>query len=213
MITLFIVDDHHLIREGLKLILNKESTFRVIGEAQTGEEAIQWAQKHDVDVFLMDLNLPNLNGIDTTKKILRYKPESRILMLSIYVKEPIPSQAMTAGAFGFISKDASADDLIFAIKKIVRGQKYLYPAIAEQMALNPFKGIENPFDLLSARELQIAKMIVQGVSTIEIAEQLYLSNKTVNSYRYRLFEKLNISNNVELTRLAMEYHLIQLATI
>lgn len=209
MISVYLVDDHELVRTGIRRILEDERGIKVIGEAPDGETAVSWAKQNEADVVLMDMNMPGIGGIEATRKILRYQPHSRIIMLSMHTEDPFPTKVMQAGAFGFLSKSARPPEVIQAIRQVACGQRYLAPEIAQQMALSQLTQTdENPFKQLSERELQIAMMIINSMKVNDIAEQLNLSPKTVNSYRYRLFAKLGIGSDVELTRLAIRHKII-----
>ncbi|MBY5991892.1 UvrY/SirA/GacA family response regulator transcription factor [Ferrimonas balearica] len=208
MINVLLVDDHALVRTGISRILEDERGIKVVGEAEDGEQAVNWCRKNDADVVLMDMSMPGIGGLEATRKILRYNPDARIIILTVYTEEPIPSKVMAAGAAGFLTKNAPPADMVQAIRVVASGQRYIAPEIAQQMALKPFNPERNPFDDLSERELQITMMVTSGQKVSDISEQLNLSPKTVNSYRYRLFEKLKISGDVELTRLAIRYGMV-----
>lgn len=204
-----LVDDHELVRTGIRRILEDVKGLKVIGEAQNGEEAVQFCRKIAPDVVLMDMNMPGIGGLEATKKILRYTPDTKVIVLTVHTEDPIPTKVMQIGASGYLTKGAGSDEMINAIKAVNSGQRYLTPEIAQQMALSQFKSSdENPFNSLSERELQIMMMVTRGEKVPDISEQLMLSTKTINSYRYRMFEKLNISNDVELTHLAIRHGMI-----
>lgn len=209
MINILLVDDHELVRTGIHKILNDVKGFKVIGEAQTGEEAVQYCRKSEPDVVLMDMNMPGIGGLEATKKILRYAPDVKIIVLTVHSEDPFPTKVMQIGASGYLTKGAGPDEMINAIRAVHSGQRYITPDIAQQMALNQFKSVEeNPFNSLSERELQIMLMITRGEKVTDISKQLILSTKTINSYRYRMFEKLNVGNDVELTHLAIRYGML-----
>ncbi|SDJ22550.1 MULTISPECIES: UvrY/SirA/GacA family response regulator transcription factor [Ferrimonas] len=208
MIHIYLVDDHALVRTGIRRILDDERGIKVVGEAEDGEVAVNWCRKNDVDVILMDMNMPGIGGLEATRKILRFNPDAKIIVLTIHTEEPFPTKVMQAGAAGYLTKNAPPGEMVQAIRQVACGQRYLSPQIAQQMALNKFKTEENPFDDLSERELQIMMMITAGQKVSDISESLNLSPKTVNSYRYRLFQKLNIGGDVELTRLAIRYGML-----
>jgi two-component system invasion response regulator UvrY len=210
LVTVLLVDDHELVRTGIKRILEDNGNFRVVGEATTGEEALDWAKKNSADVVLMDMVMPGMDGMDATVKYLRIRPEARVIVLSMRTEEPFPTKVMQAGAFGYLSKAASPEEMITAINTVYHGRKYLSQEIAQKMALSTFdpKENDNPFNELSERELQITLLITKGMKAADIAEKLCLSPKTVNSYRYRIFEKLHISGDVELTRLAIRFKIV-----
>jgi len=155
------------------------------------------------------MNMPGMGGLEATRKILRYQPHAKIIVLTVHTEDPFPSKVMQAGASGYLTKGATPPEVLQAIRQVSRGQRYLSPEIAQQMALSQFNPAdENPFKSLSERELQIMLMITNGEKVNDISEQLNLSPKTVNSYRYRLFAKLGISGDVELTRLAIRYKML-----
>ncbi|WP_448248816.1 UvrY/SirA/GacA family response regulator transcription factor [Thalassotalea agariperforans] len=209
MINILLVDDHELVRTGIRRILEDVKGLKVIGEAQNGEEAVQFCRKSAPDVVLMDMNMPGIGGLEATKKILRYSPDTKVIVLTVHTEDPIPTKVMQIGASGYLTKGAGQDEMINAIKAVNSGQRYLTPEIAQQMALSQFKSSdESPFNSLSERELQIMMMVTRGEKVPDISEQLMLSTKTINSYRYRMFEKLNISNDVELTHLAIRHGMI-----
>ncbi|NRD73872.1 UvrY/SirA/GacA family response regulator transcription factor [Shewanella sp. VB17] len=209
MISVYLVDDHELVRTGIRRILEDERGIKVVGEAGNGETAVQWSRNNEADVILMDMNMPGIGGLEATRKILRYQPHARIIVLTIHTEDPFPTKVMQAGASGYLTKAATPPEVLQAIRQVVHGQRYLSPEIAQQMALSQFnQTAENPFKSLSERELQIMMMITSGEKVSDISEQLNLSPKTVNSYRYRLFAKLGISGDVELTRLAIRYKML-----
>lgn len=210
MINVLLVDDHELVRTGIRKILDEVKGLKVIGEAQTGEEAVQFCRKTEPDVVLMDMNMPGIGGLEATKKIIRYAPDVKIIVLTVYSEDPIPTKVMQIGASGYLTKGAGPDEMVNAIRAVNSGQRYITPEIAQKMALNQFKSPdENPFNSLSERELQIMFMITRGEKVPNISEQLVLSSKTINSYRYRMFEKLNVSNDVELTHLAIRHGMLK----
>ncbi|MDP2562572.1 UvrY/SirA/GacA family response regulator transcription factor [Psychrobium sp. 1_MG-2023] len=206
MINVFLVDDHELVRTGIKRLLEDVRGMKVVGEADSGETAVQWCRNNDTDIVLMDMNMPGIGGIEATRRILRLNPDIKIIVISIHSEEPYPTKVMQAGAAGYLTKGAAPNEMINAIRQVKTGQRYLSPEIAQQMALSQFRPAEdNPFQALSDRELQIMMMITTGQKVNDISEQLSLSPKTVNSYRYRLFSKLEVSGDVELTHLAIRH--------
>lgn len=210
MIKVLLVDDHDLVRLGIKRLLQDAAGIKVIGETDNGEEAIRLAKELIPDVVLMDIQMPGIGGLEATRKMMRHNPDVKILALTVHQDEPFPSRFLQAGAAGYITKGSNAEEMIRAIRTVQSGQRYISPEIAQQIALKRFsKTEENPIDSLSERELQIMLMITNGQKVPEIAEKLHLSPKTVNSYRYRIFEKLGVNSNVELTLLAIRLGLIE----
>ena len=140
MINIFIVDDHDLVRAGIKQILESFRGLSVIGEASSGEEAVTWCRQHQCDVILMDMSMPGIDGIEATKRILRYNPDARIIMLTVHRDDPIPTQVMKAGACGFITKGATPEETVKAIQEVYAGRRYIEPDVAQMMALERFNG-------------------------------------------------------------------------
>ena len=209
MITLLLVDDHELVRTGIRRILEDVDDFKVIGEVNNGEEAIKFCRQQSPDIVMMDMNMPGIGGLEATKQILRFADGTRIIVLSIHKENPIPGKVMEIGAFGYLTKDAEPNEMINAIRKVSVGQKYIAPDIAQQIAISRLsKAEDNPFEQLSNRELEITLMLTKGAKVPDIATHLNISAKTVNTYRYRMFEKLNVSSDVELTHLALRHKLI-----
>ena len=215
MISVFLVDDHELVRTGIRRILEDVRGLRVVGEAVSGEQAVQWFRENQADVILMDMNMPGIGGLEATKKILRFKPDIKIIVLTVHTETPFPLKVMQAGAAGYLTKCSAPDEMIHAIRAVNSGQRYISPEIAQQIALSQVctPVTDNPFKASSDREMQITMMITKGDKVQDIAESLNLSPKTVNSYRYRLFEKLNINGDVELTRMAIRYGILDAETL
>ncbi|MFT6835258.1 MAG: two-component system invasion response regulator UvrY [Francisellaceae bacterium] len=211
MIKVLLVDDHDLVRLGIKKLLSDIQGIEIVGEARSGEEGISLTDKLHPDVVLMDVKMPGIGGLEATKRIVRQHPKTKILVVTVYGDEPYPSKVLQAGATGYMTKGASVKEMIQAIQSVNAGQRYLSPEVAQQLALKHLShNEETPLDSLSEREMQVLVMITSGQKVNEIADQLCLSPKTVNSYRYRLFEKLNVDSDVELTHLAIRYKLIDM---
>ncbi|WP_409306180.1 UvrY/SirA/GacA family response regulator transcription factor [Pectobacterium sp. B1J-3] len=214
MISVFLVDDHELVRAGIRRILDDIKGLKVVGEASCGEDAVKWCRSNTADVVLMDMNMPGIGGLEATRKILRFSPDIKVIMLTIYTENPLPAKVMQAGAAGYVSKAAAPQEVICAIRAVHAGKRYIASDIAQQMALSQLEPqAETPLECLSERELQIMLMITKGQKVTEISDQLNLSPKTVNSYRYRMFSKLNISGDVELTHLAIRHGLFNAETL
>ena len=210
MINVLLVDDHHLVRVGINKILTSVKGLKVVGECETGEEAIKFCRNNEPDILLMDMDMPGMGGLEATKKILRFAPDVKIIVLTAYTEDPFPSKVMQMGAAGYLTKDAGPDEMVNAIRAVHSGQRYLPSDIAQKMALNQFKSVDdNPFNTLSDRELQIMLMITRGDKVQAISEHLILSPKTINTYRYRIFAKLNVEGDVELTHLAIRYGMLK----
>lgn len=209
MITVILVDDHRLVRAGLRRVVSEQPDMEVIAEASSGEEAIELVREHQPDVVLMDVNMSGLGGLEATRRIHQRYADIRIIGVSMYVDEPYPSRLLSAGAVGYIGKDSAADEVVAAIRRVHAGGHYVASAVAGNLAAHLSRGGGgSPFDALSQRELQVMYMLTQGLGTQAISDQLCLSPKTVSTYRYRLFEKVGVRNDVELTRLAMRYDML-----
>ena len=209
MIKILLVDDHDLVRLGIKKLLSDIKGFEIVGEAKSGEEAIDKVSKLKPHVVLMDVNMPGMGGLEATKRIVKQFTKVKVLIVTVYGDEPYPSRVLQAGATGYMTKGAGVEEMVQAINNVFSGKRYLSPEVAQQLALKHLTHQdESPFESLSERELQVLIMITSGQKVQEIADQLYLSPKTVNSYRYRLFEKLSVDTDVELTHLAIRHKLI-----
>lgn len=209
MIKVFIVDDHEIIREGLKKILKEESDLIVVAEAQDGVEALAKIQNTECDIMLLDMNMPGRSGIDLLSDLKALKPQLNILVLSIHPEDKFALRTLKAGASGYLCKDTALDELVVAIRKIHAKGRYLSATLAEQLAFDVMPDKESlPHEQLSSRELEIMLMLASGKKVKNIAAELSLSVSTVFTYRVRIFEKLSIKNDVELTHYAMNNKLI-----
>ncbi|MCX7120560.1 MAG: UvrY/SirA/GacA family response regulator transcription factor [Gammaproteobacteria bacterium] len=209
MINVLLVDDHDLVRAGIKKILDDISGIKVVGEAATGEEAVKIARKLHPHVVLMDVKMPGIGGFEATRKLVRIDPDIKVLVLTICDNDLYPARLLQAGAAGYLTKGASTDEMVRAIRTIHAGQRYISSEVANRLAFRHVSDHEkSPFELLSERELQVMMMITRGTNVQFIAESLHLSAKTVNSYRYRIFIKLKVKNDVELTLLAIRYGIV-----
>lgn len=209
LIKVLIVDDHELIRTGISRLLADFDKIKVVGEAESGEEAVTKARELRPDVVLMDANMPGIGGLEATRRLIRFDPDIKVIAVTVHNEEPYPTKFMQAGAAGYVTKGADIKEMVIAIRQVNSGKRYITPDVAQQMALKALNPDgESPFDILSEREMQVMLMITQGQKVQDISDQLFLSPKTVNSYRYRLFEKLNIENDVELTHLAIRHGII-----
>lgn len=204
------VDDHDLVRTGITRMLADVNGLNVVGEAASGEEALRDIRDVNPDVVLMDAKMPGIGGLEATRKLLRQNADVKVIAVTVCGDEPFPSRFLQAGASGYLTKGAAIDEMVKAIRLVHSGQRYISPDVAQALALRPFinDGEGSPFDQLSERELQIAMMIVNCQKVQEISDKLFLSPKTVNSYRYRVFDKLGINSDVELTLLAIRHGMV-----
>ncbi len=201
MIRILIADDHALFREGLKSLLEAEPDFRVIGEAASGREALRAALETQPDVILMDIQMPGLDGVGATKEILKEDPEAKVVMLTMYRQDAYVFEAVKAGARGYLLKDASADELIDAIRRVYAGEVLLDAELAEQI-IQDFhaKAQEIPTSSradLTDREVQILRLLAQGATNQEIADDLGISEKTVRNRLSEIFAKLHLNNRTQ----------------
>lgn len=211
MINVLIVDDHALVRMGIRRLLEQLLDITVVAEAENGETALALVKAHKPDVILLDINMPGIDGWEVTRRLKKTHPDIKIIAVTAASTDPmIPARLLQLGVVGYLTKESNADEMAMAIRKVFKGDKYICAEIAQQMAISSLTGPEEtPFDRLSKREMQVMRMITRGVSVPEISESLFLSTKTINGYRYRIFEKLTIKNDVELTYLAMKHKIIE----
>jgi DNA-binding NarL/FixJ family response regulator len=206
-ITLIIADDHKLFRLGLRQLLDKQPTVKVIGEAATGLEAAKMASELKPDVVLMDISMPELNGIEATRRIVDEDSDVRVIILSMHADRRYMQEALRAGAKGYLLKDSAPEEVMRGIQKVMRGQFYLSAAINQQLisAFIQFAepASDSPFALLSSREREVLQLLAEGRSTREIADKLNVSGKTVETHRMHLMEKLNMHTVAELTKYAV----------
>ena len=210
MINVMLVDDHELIRSGIKRLLNDVSGIEVIAEAETGEQAIRQVRKERPDVILMDISMPGIGGLEATRKICQALPGVKIIAVTIHDDDPFPARLLEAGASGYLTKGCDVREIISAIRSVHHGKQYITPEIAQKLALSFVNEREKtPLERLTPRETQVMLMVVRGETNKAISEKLCLSPKTTSTYRYRLFDKLGVENDVELTRFAIRHGLIR----
>jgi two-component system invasion response regulator UvrY len=206
---ILICDDHKIVREGLRQILGHLSEITMIDEAGNGHEAMDLLKKVDYDILLLDISLPDKNGLEVLQAVKERWPAINVLMLSMMPQEQYAIRALKMGASGYLTKDTASEELLLAVKKVSEGGKYISSSLAEGLALNLEK--ENyamKHNILSGREFEILIKIANGKSLQEIGNELFISVKTVSTYRSRIMEKMELSRNTELTRYCMENKLI-----
>lgn len=210
MIRVLVVDDHDLVRTGITRMLADIEGLQVVGQAESGEEALKQARELKPDVVLMDVKMPGIGGLEATRKLLRSHEDIKVLAVTACEDDPFPTWLLQAGAAGYLTKGAALEEMVQAIRLVFAGQRYISPQIAQQLALKSFQPQTNgsPFDLLSEREVQIALMIAGCQKVQSISDKLCLSPKTVNTYRYRIFDKLSIASDVELALLAVRHGMV-----
>ncbi|WP_227368056.1 UvrY/SirA/GacA family response regulator transcription factor [Halomonas sp. M20] len=209
MIKVIVADDHHLVRTSIAHMLSQEDGIQVVGEAATGEEALSLARTLRPDIVLMDIRMPGIGGLEATRKIARGMSDIKVVILTAYLEETFAQRLLEAGASGFISKGTAMDEVVRAIRAIQLGQRYISPEIAQRLVLAKMDTQDNPFDQLSSREMQVAMMIINCHKVNDISDRLFLSPKTVNTYRYRIFDKLGLQTDVELTHLGLRHGLVE----
>ena len=209
-IRVLIADDHAIVRQGLRQILSDTPDLTVAGEAENGVQAVQMVRTGEWDVVLMDVSMPDRNGIDALKILKKEFPRLPVLILSMYPEEQYAIRALKAGAAGYLTKQSAPELLVTAIRQVASGKKYVSPSLAEELANAIGDDSERlPHEKLSDREYQTLCMIASGKTPTEIAEALNLSVKTVSVYRARLLEKMNLRNNAELTHYGLKHGLAE----
>lgn len=199
---------------GILRLLDDCPDLCVVGEASSGDEALFLVKNHNPDVLILDMKMPGMDGWEVTRRLKQMNAHVKIIVLSAHSSQPFPTRVLQMGAMGYLSKESAMDEMVIAIRQVARGERYVSAKIAQQMAFNSLSTEEgSPFDRLSEREMQVLLMLAKGLSVSLIAKTLFLSSKTVNGYRYRMFEKLNIKNDVELIFLAMKHGVIQQPTV
>lgn len=208
-IKILLVDDHTLVRSAIRQLLQSNSSLQVVAEADTGESAIDLCKKHRPDLVMLDIELPDLSGIEVAKRLVHLGLPLKILAISGNFDETYLSRLIKLGVSGYLPKSAKPQEFSAAIKSILNGQTFISQAIAEKVTQAYLNQQHSPFDGLSQRELEILIMLCQGVKTADIAKKLFISPKTVNAHRKQLFLKLDVSNNIELAKLAIQHGLIK----
>lgn len=207
-LKVLVVDDHELVRAGLLRLLEENEEIDSIHEASSGEEALQMARDERYDLVLMDINLPGISGLEASDKMLMMAPESRIIIVTGRLEGSHIRKLLNAGVKGYITKGSSADDMSKAMRKVMAGEQYLSPDVAQQVAMDVINGDGgNPFDRLTSRETEIINLLLQGQRNRQISTHLHISEKTVSTHRTRAFEKLNINTTAELVRMAIRFDL------
>ncbi len=209
MIKILIVDDHLVVRQGIRGLLEDLEDMEVVADAKSGEQALALVKSLKPDVVLLDMKMPGIDGWEVTRRLQKTYPYVKVIAVTAISSEQLPTRVLHLGAKGYLTKESGAEEMVAAIRKVARGEKYLSAEIAQKMAINSLEAVQDsPFDLLSEREMQVMLMVTSGMTIQDIAERLFLSTKTINGYRYRMFEKLGIKNDVELTLLAMKHRII-----
>lgn len=209
MIKVLIVDDHALVRMGMRRLLEDLPDVNVVADAESGEQALTLVKLHTPDVVLLDMKMPGIDGWEVTRRLKKSNPHVKVIAVTAMCSDVMPTRVLQLGAMGYLTKESGAEEMAAAIRKVARGEKYLSAEIAQKVAINSLQEVPNsPFEMLSEREMQVMIMITSGLNVQDISDRLFLSSKTVNGYRYRMFEKLGLKNDVELTYLALKHGVI-----
>lgn len=207
MVKVLLVDDHELITTAIKALLNAADNITVIGVAESGEQSILAVEDLRPDVVLMDIEMPGMGGAEACRRILKIHPEIKIIGLSQHVNNSVPKQLLKIGAVGFISKKSSSEEMIHTIHKVMAGDVYLCADVADQFVIKTkTKDEDDPCSILSPRELEVVRLILQGKNIKEMVDILGVKDKTVNTFRYRIYKKLQVKNDVELIRLVDKFN-------
>ncbi|MGD1153822.1 MAG: response regulator transcription factor [Syntrophales bacterium] len=209
MIRIIIVDDHPVVRRGLKQILHEEPDIKVIGEAESAQEAFKIIRTIDCDAVVLDISLPGASGVEILKQLKYEYKKLPVLILSVHPEEQYAVRVMKAGASGYLTKESAPEELVKAIRKIISGGKYISSSFAERLIMDIDASGKPRHEKLSDREFEIMRMIAQGKAIKKIAEELYLSEKTVSTYRTRLLEKMKMTTNAEIISYALKNKLIE----
>ncbi len=208
-IRILSVDDHKMIHRAIAHLASEHEDLTVVGEAHTGEEALDFVEALGPDIALMDLNMPGIGGLEATERMRTRHPRVRVIVLSGHTHEPYPSRALAAGAAGFLCKNCAEEEMLVAIRRVAQGKRYISPDIAGQLSARLLRPDgASSFDLLSEREMAVALKITAGHGTQDIADMLKISPNTVSSFRRRIYDKLDVSNDVQLTLTAIRHGLL-----
>lgn len=206
-IRTFLVDDHALVRTGIRMILSGEVDIDIIGEAESGEQALPRIRELKPDVVVCDMHLPGISGLEVTERIMKGEYGAHVVIVSVLEDGPIPKRVLAAGASAYVGKGGNPAELVEAVREAARGRRFLGSGVAQNLALSNLGGNATPFDGLTRRELEVAMLLLQGLRQEDVAKRLSLSAKTVNTHKSRLFQKLGIDDGMSLARLARQYGL------
>ena len=212
MISIVIADDHGIVREGIRRLLESESNLEVCSEASDGREVLEQAAMHRPDIVVLDITMPRLGGLETLERLRADHKETKVILLSVHSDPPFIQSAIALGADGYVLKNGRADEIVTAIREVMNGGSYFSPAVAREIVeqlRSPKTATENPFEVLSGREREVLHLIAEGLSAKEVAVQLSISTKTVEAHRTSLMRKLGVRKATELVRYALKHGLIQ----
>ena len=209
MARIVVADDHIVLREGVKSLLDSVEGWEVVAQASNGFEVLSHVEAYQPDILVLDLSMPTLGGIETLSRLKKHSSTTSVLVLSAREDDISVREAIGAGAKAYVPKTADADELIFAIKAVLKGQAYLSPSICGSVVGDPNSGGESPLAVLSSREREVMKLLAEGRPNREVAKLLHISPRTIDSHRSNIMKKLSVSSNAELVQLALRYGLLE----
>ncbi|MCI0336303.1 MAG: response regulator transcription factor [Acidobacteria bacterium] len=214
MINIMLADDHPIVRQGLRALLESEHHFRLVGEAGDGLEAVRLATRLKPDVLITDLMMPGLNGLEVTRQVTKSLPQTRVIILSMYTNIAYVLEALRKGASGYVLKDSQAADLVLAVREVAAGRRYLSPPLSEralELYTQRMEAVpDDPYELLTNREREILQLVAEGRTSVEIANQLFISPRTAEGHRANLMRKLGLQNQAEIVRFALNRGILPL---
>jgi two-component system, NarL family, response regulator NreC len=214
MINIMLADDHPIVRQGLRALLESEQNFHLVGEAGDGLEAVRLAIRLKPDVLITDVMMPGLNGLEVTRQVTKSLPQTKVVILSMYTDDSYVLEALKNGATGYVLKDSQATDLVLAIREVAAGKRYLSPPLSErelELYAQRFESAPtDPYEFLTTREREVLQLVAEGRTSIEIAQQLFISPRTAEGHRANLMRKLGVQNNAELVRYALKRGILPL---
>ena len=214
MTDILLADDHHIVRQGLKSLLENEPHFRLVGEAGDGIEAVRLAERLKPDVLITDVMMPGLSGLEVARQVTKNIPKTRVVMLSMYTNDAYVFEALKNGASAYVLKDSQASDLVKAVREVAAGRSYLSPPLSETSlelyARKMKSALDDPYDLLTTREREVLQMVAEGRTSIEIANRLFISPRTAEGHRANLMRKLSLQNHTDLVLFALKRGILPL---
>jgi len=207
-IRVALVDDHAILRAGYRFILDKDPDVEIIAEGESGEDALRIVREMKPDVLVLDVSMPGLSGVEVTQRLAKQKSSTKVIIVTMHGQGPLPRLLLETGASAFLTKSGDSDELLKAVRALARGERYVGAAVAQQLALANATGDRSPLDRLTARELEVAMMFGRGERANKIAERLHLSEKTVHTYKMRIFDKLEVRSEAEVALMLVRYGLL-----
>lgn len=211
--TIVLADDHVVVRQGFRMLLEQEHDFKLVGEASDGMEAVQLVEQHKPRVLILDLMLPRLHGLEVAKQVHHGHPETKIIILSMHSEEPYVVEALRNGASGYVLKDSSVDELVEAIRQVLAGRRYLSPVLAERAYTGyverPGESTQDIYDSLTSRERLVLQLAAEGLSSPQVAQKLFISPRTAETHRSNLMRKLGLTSQTDLVRFAIRKGIIE----